>query len=196
MSYLVDSIYTSDSNEWYTPAEFPKAAREVMGSIDLDPASCSLANTVIQATTYYTKEDDGLSNEWKGNIWLNPPYGRVGTSRQIGQTELWIEHLIEQYNKGNVKQAILLVNAYLYKQWFAPLWQYPICFPTGRLSFWNAQGQHGRSPHSSALVYFGSNTQRFVDVFEGVYKFGPVVQVLKPNRLSVPTLWDMESEAV
>lgn len=194
--YLVQNIYSSGSNEWYTPPEFIKAARRVLGTIELDPASCVLANQMIQAERIFTLEDNGLAHPWIARtVWLNPPYGRLGTDRQKGQTELWIHHLIDQYTQDHVQEAILLVNAYLYKQWFAPLWQYPICFPTGRLSFWNAQGQHGRSPHSSALVYFGPNIQQFVDVFDGIYKFGRVVQAISPNTKAEPTLWDLEEEA-
>jgi phage N-6-adenine-methyltransferase len=25
---------------------------------------------------YFTREDDGLAQEWTGRVWLNPPYGR------------------------------------------------------------------------------------------------------------------------
>jgi len=178
-NYIVSNVYSADSNEWYTPPEFVKAAQKVLGQIEIDPASCEMANQVVQANRIYTKDDDGLVQPWTcKTMWLNPPYGRVGTDRQKGQTELWVQRLISEYESGNVEEAILLVNAYLYKQWFAPLWAYPIAFPTGRLSFWSAQGKSGRSPHSSAIVYFGSNVQRFVDVFSA---FGPVTKALSPT---------------
>lgn len=189
MDYIVDSVYASGSNEWYTPAEYIRAVRTVLGAIDLDPASCALANTVVRAAKIYSLDDDGLNSPWHGRVWLNPPYGRVGSNRQKGQTEAWIQRLIQEYNEGNVTEAILLVNAYLYKQWFAPLWKYPICFPSGRISFWNAQGKSGRSPHSSAFVYFGNHTQRFVDVFS-VFGDG-IVQALTPSPIEqIPTIWD------
>lgn len=188
MSYLVESIYSSDSDEWYSPHAFIKAARTVLCEIDLDPASCPLANQVVQARRIYTKEENGLTQDWTcATMWLNPPYGRLGMDRQHGQTELWVQRLIDEYSAGRVQEAILLVNAYLYKVWFAPLWVYPICFPTGRLSFWNEQGKSGRSPHSSALVYFGHQVQTFVDVFS---VFGPVVKAMVPS----PTSQEVEQQ--
>ena len=56
------------------PREVVDAARAVLGAIDLDPASCAEANTVIQATTIYTVEDNGLERSWHGRVWMNPPY--------------------------------------------------------------------------------------------------------------------------
>src|SRR6266496_3292476 len=41
------------SNEWYTPEYLVEAARETMGKIDLDPASCDYANRIIKAETIY-----------------------------------------------------------------------------------------------------------------------------------------------
>jgi len=46
-------LTSSASDEWYTPPETIALAREVMGGIDLDPASSEMAQGWIQAETYY-----------------------------------------------------------------------------------------------------------------------------------------------
>ena len=53
---------TPNSNEWYTPTQYVEAARRVLGGIDLDPASCEVANATVKATRYLTKDDDGLAH--------------------------------------------------------------------------------------------------------------------------------------
>jgi len=60
-------------NEWYTPKKHIEAARIVMGSIDLDPASSAKANETVQATVYYTKKNSGLDKPWSGKLFMNPP---------------------------------------------------------------------------------------------------------------------------
>lgn len=170
--YLEKVHYSSESKEWYTPAVYVRAVQAVLGCIDVDPASCVLANTSIQAKTFFTKEQNGLLQPWFGKVFLNPPYGRYGETRQTGEAQIWIEKLFDEYTKGNVEEAILLVQAEIYKRWFEPLWNYPLCFPNGRIAFWNAQGQKGRSPHASAFVYFGSRLLAFTRVFS---TFGPIL---------------------
>jgi hypothetical protein len=45
----------SDQNDWRTPRKFLDAAREVLGAIDLDPASGPEANETVKAAKFYTK---------------------------------------------------------------------------------------------------------------------------------------------
>ena len=60
--------------ENYTPNYIMKSVREVLDNIDLDPASCELAQNIVKAKEYYTEQSDGLNHEWYGNVYLNPPY--------------------------------------------------------------------------------------------------------------------------
>lgn len=62
--------------EYYTPAWVTDAAGRVMGGIDLDPASCEVANTMyVGAARYFTVADNGLSLPWVGRVWMNHPFG-------------------------------------------------------------------------------------------------------------------------
>lgn len=162
-------INASTNNEWYTPRPFLDAAHEVMGEIDLDPASNPLANETVRAARYFTSDDDGFEQPWQGRVWLNPPYGtEQGESNQAR----WSQRLIAEYEVGNVSEAILLVNAVPGNAWFTPLKNYPICFPDSRIRFYNAQTEAGQPTHSNALVYFGNNVADFVRVFS---RFGAVM---------------------
>src|SRR5216683_7000971 len=103
------------SNEWYTPARYIEAAREVMGSIDLDPASCELANRTVKATRFYTQRENGLAQDWHGRVWLNPPYGKINNKSLIA---LFISKLVGEYESGNIEQAVLLCDCDPDTAWF------------------------------------------------------------------------------
>ena len=120
---------SSESNEWYTPKKYIEAAREVLGTIGLDPASCEDANRIVKAETFFTEEDDGLKKKWSGKVWLNPPYGDIGPK--------FVAKLIKAYEAGDVQEAILLVNNATETKWFRPLFEQTICFSDHRVKFWN-----------------------------------------------------------
>ena len=119
--------FNSGNNEWYTPKEFIDAARLVMGTIDLDPASSEIANETIQAEKIYTAKDNGLSLPWFGNVWLNPPY----SSDLIGQ-------FAEKVKAKEYNQVIVLVNNATETAWFADIVSVAsaIVFPTSRVKFY------------------------------------------------------------
>lgn len=150
--------YNSGNNEWYTPTEIIEAAREVMGSIDLDPASSDIANEVVKAGTYYTAEDNGLVRPWFGNIWLNPPYA----SDLIGR---FIDRLIEA--RADYKQSIVLVNNATETRWFSSVVEISsaIVFPTSRVKFYMPNKQTGAPLQGQAILYIGDNAERFLESF-------------------------------
>lgn len=59
------------NDEWLTPPEIVKA----FGEFDLDPCS-PIVRPWDTAANHFSVNDDGLSQEWKGRVWLNPPFGR------------------------------------------------------------------------------------------------------------------------
>jgi phage N-6-adenine-methyltransferase len=178
-------LLSSESTEWYTPKKYIDAARSVMGGIDCDPASNDYANQTVKATIYYTKETNGLDKPWSGNVWINPPYGKEGNRSNQAR---WSQRLIEQYQAGVTKQAVLLVNIAAETTWFQVLWDYPICFPAGRINFYTPDGSMSGSTHGSALVYLGPNIEKFRRVFS---QFGRVIYDASVPVVS--TLWEVAS---
>jgi len=165
------ALLTSETNEWYTPYQYVNKTRELMGGIDTDPASNAYANEkVVQATTFYDIQTNGLDKEWHGRVWLNPPYGRdEGGSNQ----EAWSRRLIEQFEAGITKEAVLLVNANTEAKWFQPLYDYTICFTNHRIRFYNTQGTPNQPTQGNAFIYFGHQKERFTELFS---TFGVVIR--------------------
>jgi len=143
----------SGNNEWYTPVEYIALAREVMGGIDLDPASSDIANKTVKAKRYHTVEDDGLAKKWKGRVWMNPPYA----APLIG---MFCKKLAEEIDAGRVTQACVLVNNATETEWFSELSSRcsAILFPRSRVKFTTPGGDELGAPlQGQAFVYFGGN---------------------------------------
>lgn len=146
----------SKDDEWYTPEQYIEAARIVMGTIDLDPASNAFANETIQAETYFDEEANGLEKEWFGNIWLNPPYS----------TSL-VKDFAEKLVSSNFNQAIVLVNNATETAWFRQMVDKAsaIVFTTGRIKFRKRDGEKGTPLQGQAFLYFGRKPNVFLSAF-------------------------------
>jgi phage N-6-adenine-methyltransferase len=152
--------FNSGNNEWYTPKEYIDAAREVMGDIYLDPASSDIAQETVQAITYHTKETNGLECEWRGTVWLNPPYA----SDLIGK---FIDKLCFEYTNERVEEAIVLVNNATETEWFNQLVSNAsaVVFPKSRVKFYMPNGKTGAPLQGQAIIYLGDKKDKFLNVF-------------------------------
>lgn len=165
----IDSLHSSQSDQWFTPPKYLKEVVEVLGWIDLDPASCPEAQVHVQAKRYFTRQENGLLRPWHGKIFLNPPYGKTRNRSNQG---IWSQKLIDEYNKGNVTEAILLTNAQTPEKWFQPLWQYTVCLTDHRIPFDHPDGRKQQPTHGNAFTYFGPNPEKFIQTF---LQFGRLV---------------------
>jgi hypothetical protein len=127
-----------ESNEWYTPLFI----FEALGvTFDLDPCAPNKDHWT-PAAKFYTKEDDGLSQDWNGFVFMNPPFG--GRNGHVP----WLEKFIEHYN------GIAIVRAYTSSAWWHEY--IPKCtgvlFPKGKTKFIKPDGTIGGSPSSGVAL--------------------------------------------
>lgn len=134
------SAFSSQSVEWETPQSFYDAWDQVY-RFTLDTAA-SPENA--KAPKFYTKEDDGLSQVWSGNVWCNPPYGR-----QIGK---WVEKAYRSTRTG-AALVVMLIPAKTETRWWHDyvIKADSIYFVKGRIQF----GDSGvNAPFPSCVVVF------------------------------------------
>ena len=150
-------------DEWGTPAEYIALAREVMGQIDLDPASNEHAQRTVQARQYFTREDSGLVHPWVGRVWLNPPYSHPLLGR-------FVDKMVSEWQSGNVTEAVTLTQARTDTRWFRKLAGAAICYcnTDGRIKFETPDGVGHSPPNGSTFFYFGKDPDKFFQVFRDI----------------------------
>ena len=163
-------LHTSQKrHEWYTPGEFVEAARDVMGGIDLDPASCELAQVTVQADRFFSKEQDGLVHPWHGRVWLNPPF-------EAAVIAPFVAKLLADYQAGAVQQAVILTDAATDTRWFHDLANTAriVCFTKGRITFTSPVTDPQAPQRGQAFTYLGDRPDAFAARFKA---FGLIAAV-------------------
>lgn len=132
--------FSSKTPEWETPQDlFDELDKEFHFELDV----CATKENA-KCKRFYTKEDDGLSHGWGGQVWCNPPYGR-----EIGK---WVEHAFLHSHKGEI---VMLLPARTDTKWFHTyIYNKPwseIRFLKGRLKF---GGSKNSAPFPSMIVIF------------------------------------------
>lgn len=144
-------------DDFYTNPIIIEAVRESLGGIDLDPASHAFANSVVKAAAFFSIRDDGLSQDWHGKVWLNPPFS---------QWQYWVPKIISEWKSGRVESmCVLSATRTLTAQYFSDIHESctAMCVLRGRIPFW---GERASTPDDGhAVFYFGQHFVRFASVF-------------------------------
>ena len=160
---------STGKEEWYTPPDIVELVCAVMGGIDLDPASCEKANTVVKADKYFTREDDALDEltSWKttgGRVFLNPPYRQPLIYNFAKRLEIEVDI-------GNIKQAIWLSNNGTETKWGSLIQRrsLAVCFPARRIAFLNENLKPENRPLQGQMIAaYGSDmdVKKFCEQFD------------------------------
>lgn len=138
---MTSVMYSSSTDEWATPLRlFSKLDDEFHFSVDV----CA-DETNKKCDRYYSKEENGLKQQWNGVCWMNPPYGR-----SIGQ---WMEKAVKSMLEGGAVVVCLIPARTDTKWWHKWVMPYAseIRFLAGRLKFGNAETS---APFPSAIVIY------------------------------------------
>jgi len=156
----VRGTFGTGENEWYTPQNYLDMARQVLGGIDLDPASSEKANEFVGAAKIFTAADSGLDQEWNGRVWLNPPYAQPAIAQ-------FADKMVHEWNCERIEAAIMLTHNYTDTAWFHALAPAAsaICFPRGRIRFVSPGGDLASPTQGQAFFYFGPQLDTFAKVF-------------------------------
>lgn len=133
-----------ESDEWYTPKYIFDAIGE---TFDLDVAAPPGGPELVPCKRWFTKEDNGLTSEWEGFVWMNAPFGHQRHKMA------WLSKFFEHGN------GIALVPDRTSAPWFqkfAPMADC-ICWVAPKVKFIRPDGSFGGSPgNGTALLASGA----------------------------------------
>ena len=136
---ITKGMLSSNTDLWETPQDFFDKLNEEF-HFDLDV--CALPENA-KCEKYFTPEQDGLSKEWHGTCWMNPPYGR-----NIGA---WVQKAYETSVHTGGTVVCLLPARTDTAWWHDYAMKGEVRFIRGRLKF---GGSKNSAPFPSAVVGF------------------------------------------
>lgn len=131
-------MMSSNTDEWATPNYF---FEELNKEFNFTLVPCATHEN-HKCNNYFTKEQDGLKQTWKGHkVYCNPPYGR--------EISKWVEKAYNENKKGTF--VVMLLPARTDTRWFHNYIynQHEIRFLKGRLKFGNSKNS---APFPSMIV--------------------------------------------
>lgn len=134
-----DLMFSSKTDLQETPQDlFDALDAEFHFELDV----CALPSNA-KCARYFTPEQDGLTRDWAGVCWCNPPYGR-----KVGE---WVKKAAKSAEHGAI--IVMLLPARTDTKWFHEFIyeKAEIRFVRGRLKFGNCKNA---APFPSMIVVF------------------------------------------
>lgn len=136
-------LFTSTTDLWETPQDF----FDVLHSeFNFETDVCALPENA-KCETFFSPDDDGLSQNWGGICWMNPPYGR-----DIGK---WVKKAYESSLEGATVVCLLPARTDT-AWWHDYCMRGEIRLVRGRLKF---GGSKWNAPFPNAVVIFGKRAK-------------------------------------
>ena len=110
---ISSGLFSSNTDEWATPQDFfDKLNAEFHFDLDV----CATKENA-KCKRFFTKEHDGLKQDWKGVCWMNPPYGRQislwvykALESARGGRQLFVSSLPVQIRHGGIHTSLLMLQ--------------------------------------------------------------------------------------
>lgn len=150
---LNDSLYSSKKQDWNTPLSlFNKLNKEFNFTLDV----CA-DDSNFKCKNYFDIHKNGLIQEWIGNCWMNPPYGR--------EISKWIEKATLSIKNKECNIIVCLLPVRSDTKWWHNyvMKSSEIRFLNKRLTF---DGANNKAPFPSCIVIFNKNLTLLISSME------------------------------
>ncbi|EME67535.1 site-specific DNA methylase, partial [Paramagnetospirillum caucaseum] len=175
----VRTMFTSKGGEeknpeWYTPPWLINhfyAANDNQ-PFDLDPCSPCVGDAApVSALQHFTVADDGLAQDWRGRVWLNPPYHSLGRWLEKAADSVWCRHMPNAPTTASAEREKPLCEAVVgiipvrthTRYWRKFVADHArVFFVSGKIGFLKGVGGKGvevttRLPEGLAIVIWGNH---------------------------------------
>lgn len=145
----LDVHFSSQKMDWETPDDLFQQWNNIY-NFDLDV--CATKHNT-KCKKFYSPKTNGLKQRWRGNCWMNPPYGR--------ELKKWVEKAHRSSMTGKCCVVCLIPARTDTKMFHDYIWDkelgrpYPgiqVHFLKGRVKF---KGAEASAPFPSMIVVFG-----------------------------------------
>lgn len=168
--------FSQRSHQWWSPLYILCLIKKLLGSIDLDPFSCDMANLNVGATHYFdgVKHGCGFRSSWLSDqyktIVINPPRGKLG---KYSRSDLALRKLVSTIVKsGWNKTGVAELKASLGYKWVKNWIKLPHAILKDRVHFIDGDGSASKKgqadPQATVIVYIGKDLEGFYNTFKEI----------------------------